>query len=78
MTPRDGYRAVGFVAAAVVVGGLFLPWARLTLEVLGAQSPAFVVKGKDIGSDIGDIPWAWFVAGSGLLGCSRSSRTGQP
>lgn len=59
---------VAFVGAVGMIGGAFVPWAKLTVTILGAESPALTVKGTDIGSDLGGTPWAWFLIGAGVAG----------
>ena len=62
-------RAIGYVAAAVLILGLWLPWGHLLLGLLG-NTPTNVgdVNGQDIGSDVLSLPVGWITAGAGVAG----------
>jgi hypothetical protein len=54
----------GLFAAGVLVLGLWLPWAQVTL--LGVNGPT--VNGQEIGTDILSWPVGYITAGAGVLG----------
>src|SRR5262245_40192520 len=55
-------------AAAVMVAGVWLPWAHVTFRLFGVESPAVTVHGNDVGSERGSFPWGWLRGGAGLVG----------
>ena len=59
---------LGFVAAGLLVLGLWLPWGTLSVGLLGGDPvDALDVSGQDIGSGIVDLPVGWIAAGGGVL-----------
>lgn len=60
-------KRLALAAAAVMVAGIWLPWARLSVSLFGADSPYLDVKGSQIGSDVGSLPWGYFLAGLGVV-----------
>ena len=70
-------RPIAGLSAAVMVLGTFLPWGSLSIVILGVRSPGLDFKGTDIGSDIGSVPWGYFMIAAGLagaVGVARRSR----
>lgn len=59
---------VAFVAGGVLVVGLWLPWANVTVTLFGAESPILEADGEEIGSGILDLPVGWIALGSGVAG----------
>ena len=60
---RSAGMSFGLVAAGVLVVGLWLPWASVTL--LGVE--ATTANGQEIGSGILDYPVGWLAAACGVI-----------
>jgi hypothetical protein len=58
----------GFVCAALLVLGLWLPWATLSIGLFGGEPhPVAQVSGEEIGSGLLGVPVGWIAAGGGVL-----------
>jgi hypothetical protein len=64
-------------ACAVLIMGLWLPWAQLTIGVLGNAGETGTVNGADIGSDVLSIPVGWIAAAAGVVGLLGVARNGR-
>lgn len=69
-------RRLGYVASAVLILGLWLPWAHLSIGLFG-DTPGEVgdVNGQDIGSGILSFPVGWITAAAGVAGAYALSRS---
>lgn len=66
---------LAYASAAVLVLGLWLPWATLSVGLLGAEpQPIGDVSGEEIGSGLLDLPVGWIVAAAGVVGAVAIAR----
>jgi hypothetical protein len=63
----------GSFACAVLILGLWLPWAHLSIGAVGDAGES--VNGVDIGSDVLSLPAGWIAAAAGVLGLYGLART---
>jgi hypothetical protein len=72
---RAGVSRIGYAACGVLVLGLWLPWATLSIGLFGdAPERLGTVDGQEIGSGLLDLPVGWVAAGAGALGIYALAR----
>jgi hypothetical protein len=66
---------LGYAASGVLLLGLWLPWAELSIGLFGGNPEGIgTVDGREIGSDLLDLPVGWIAAAAGLVGAYALAR----
>jgi hypothetical protein len=72
---RRAMTRLAYAAAAVLVLGLWLPWATLSVGLFGGEPrPIGEVNGEQIGSGLLDVPVGWIAAAAGVVGALAVAR----
>lgn len=62
-------RRLGYVACAVLILGLWLPWGKLSIGLFGGSPTGLGdINGQDIGTDVLNLPVGWITAIAGAVG----------